>query len=44
MYGPILATALQRGGQKEYDSRVFVLGQTDPGFQQLQQDLAKESE
>jgi len=44
VYGPILATALQRGGQKEYDSRVFVLGQTDPGFQQLQQDLAKESE
>ena len=43
-YGSILSGALQRGGQKEYDGRVFVLGQTDPGFQQLQQDLAKESQ
>jgi hypothetical protein len=32
----------RRGGQKEYDGRVFVLGQTDSQFPKLQQDLAKD--
>jgi hypothetical protein len=43
-YGSVLADALQRGGQNEYDGRVFVLAQTAPNSQNLQQDLVNESQ
>lgn len=41
-YGTILGDALQKGGDKEYAARSFVLGQTDPQFQQLQKQLSEE--
>jgi hypothetical protein len=40
-YGAILSGALERGGEDAFNAHSFVLGQTDPGFQALQQRLAE---
>jgi len=41
-YGAVLSNALRRGGQQAFDAHAFVLGQSDPGFQALVQELGKE--
>lgn len=41
-YGAVLAGALQRGGQSAFDAHMYVLGQTDPKFQELTKKLSEE--
>lgn len=43
-YGAVLAGALQRGGQTELDANLYVLGQTDPKFQEISRKLAEEKD
>lgn len=43
-YGAVLAGALQRGGQQELDANLYVLGQTDPKFQDITRKLAEEKD
>jgi hypothetical protein len=44
LYGSVLAGALERGGQEAFNAHAYVLGQTDPGFQALQQKLTGEAD
>jgi hypothetical protein len=40
-YGVILSNAFRNGGQQGLAAHAFVLGQTDPEFQQMQQKLGE---
>jgi hypothetical protein len=42
-YGAILSNVFHSGGQSALDAHAYVLGQTDPQFQQLQQKLGEQA-